>query len=77
MKGEAKASLQAMVASRHDLTKKFQRDAYKMFPSGCTEIPAVTTCNEEIHLFGISYFNRQYNLDSLRVYRVIEIEGRV
>ena len=77
MKGEAKASLQAMVASRHDLTKKFRRDAYKMFPSGCTEIPAITTCNEEIHLFGISYFDRQYILDSLRVYRVIEIEGRV
>ena len=77
MKGEAKATLQDMVANRRDLTCKFSPLAYKMFPSGCTEIPAVTTCNEEIHLFGISYFNQEYLLDHIRSYHVLEMEGRV
>jgi len=77
MKGEAKATLNDMVAHRSDLITKFAPLAYKKFPSGCTEIPAVTTCNEEIRLFGISYFRGQYLLDHLKSYRVIEMQGRV
>jgi hypothetical protein len=77
MKGEAKATLHDMVAHRSDLTSKFTPLAYKMFPSNCTEIPAVTTCNEEIHLFGISHFNDHFLLNHLQSYRVIELEGRV
>jgi hypothetical protein len=77
MKGEAKVTLQDMVAYRRDFTCKFSPSAYKMFPSGCTEIPAVTTSNEEIHLFGISYCNQQYILNHLQSYRVLEMEGRV
>ena len=77
MKGEAKGTLNAMVANRNDLIDKFAQLAYKKFPSGCTEIPAVTTCNEEIHLFGISYFSGQYLLNHPKSYRVIEMQGRV
>ena len=77
MKGQVNAHLQDMVANRNDLTSKFAPLAYKKFPSGCTEIPAVTTCNEEIHLFGISYLNQQYHHKHIETYRVIDIEGRV
>ena len=77
MKGEAKANVQVMAANRKDLTSKFAPLSNMKFPSGCTEIPAVTTCNEEIHLFGISYFNQQYFLDRLKIYRVCAIQDRV
>jgi len=66
-----------MVANRNDLIGKFAQLAYKKLPSGCTEIPAVTTCNEEIHLFDISYFSGQYLLNHPKSYRVIEMQGRV
>jgi hypothetical protein len=77
IKGETKATLHDMVAHRSDLASKFSPFTHKMFPSNCTEIPAVTTCNEEIHLFGISHFNDQFIVNHLQSYRVIELEGRV
>lgn len=77
MKGEAKALLSDMNDHRYDLINKFHSGAYKMFPKGCTEIPAVTTCNEQIRLFGISYFNRRYSLNQIRVYDVSALPGRI
>jgi hypothetical protein len=53
MKGEAKGSLTDMMSS--DLISKFHSTAHKMFPKGCTSLPAVMTCNEQIHLYAISY----------------------
>jgi hypothetical protein len=77
MKGEAKALLNDMNDHRYDLINKFHSEAYKMFPKGCTEIPAVTTCNEQIRLFGISYFNGRYSLNQISVYDVSVLTGRI
>jgi hypothetical protein len=77
MKGEAKALLNDMNDHRFDLISKFHDGAYKMFPNGCTEIPAVTTCNEQIRLFGISHFDRRYSLNPIRVYDVSALTGRI
>lgn len=77
MKGEAKALLQDMVENQNDLISKFHSGAYKMFPKGCMEIPAVTTCNERISLFGISYFNGVYNLAAICDYNVLDLPGRI
>ena len=55
MKGDAKATLADMMASSNELVSKFHATAHKLFPSGCTSLPAVMTCNEQIHLFAISY----------------------
>ena len=77
MKGEAKALLTEMVASRFDLINKFHRSAYKLFPSGCSSIPAVLTCIEQVHLYSISYFNRKYSMVLVKAYYVFEMPGRV
>ena len=77
MKGEAKAVLTEMMASRNDLIKKFHSSAYKLFPSGCSSIPAVLTCNEQIQLFSLSYFHRKYTMGLAKTYNVLEISSRV
>ncbi len=58
MKGESKAILNDMVENERNLITNFH-------DGGCTEIPAVTTCNEKFRLFGISHFNGVYNLDPI------------
>lgn len=77
MKGEAKAFLTDMIASRDDLIKKFHTSAYKLFPIGSSSIPAVLTCNEEIHLYSLSYFNRKYSMCLVKAYYVLNMPGRV
>lgn len=77
MKGEAKAQYGDMVRNQNDLINKLHPTAHKMFPNGCTEIPAVTTCNVVIHLFGISYFNQRYILNPVKQYDVSNLPGRV
>jgi hypothetical protein len=77
MKGKPKAFLNDMIANQNDLISQLYSGAYRMFPKGCTEIPAVTTCNEQIHLFGISHFQGNYVLDPIREYNVLELPGRI
>ena len=57
MKGEAKAGIIDMMASSGDLTKKFHRHAFKLFPRGCNSIPGITTCNESVVLYSISFMH--------------------
>lgn len=77
MKGEAKAFLTDMIVSRDDLIKKFHPSAYKLFPSGCSSIPAVLTCNEQIQLYSLSYFHRKYSMGLVKTYNVGVMPGRV
>eukprot|EP01035_Chromulina_nebulosa_P053733 gene53733-73479_t len=77
MKGEAKTTLSAMVASTNDLVKKFHKTGHKLFPVGCNSIPAVMTCNEAIHLYSISYFNDNFSLTFIKQYNVSLIDYRV
>jgi len=77
MKGEAKALLTEMMACRNDLLKKFHSSAFKLFPSGCSSIPAVLTCNEQIQLFSLSYFHKKYSMGLIKTYNVLEISSRV
>ncbi len=77
MKGQSKALLNDMVENERDLITKFHDGAYKLFPKGCTEIPAVATCNQKFRLFGISHFNGVYNLDPICDYNVLELPGRI
>ncbi len=77
MKGEAKSSLTDMMESYSDLISKFHSTAHKIFPKGCTSLPAVMTCNEQIHLYAISYGRGTYSLTSVKVYNVAEIRGRI
>jgi hypothetical protein len=77
MKGEAKASRADMMVSSNDLIKKFHKLAYKLFPKGCNSIPAVTTCNEEICLYSISYNNNRFYKRCVKQYDVTELRGRV
>ena len=77
MKGEAKANHIDMVAFNDDLTCKFHKTAYKLFPDCCSLIPAVTTCNQSIHLFSIQYFNDVFSKQLVKEYDVRDLDGRV
>ena len=77
MKGEAKSSLADMMETFGELTSKFHPTAYKLFPKGCSSIPAVATCNEQVHLYALSYLNEKYSMTCVRVYNVVDLAGRV
>jgi hypothetical protein len=77
MKGEAKATLTDMMASRHELVSKFHQTAHKLFPASSGSIPAVMTCNELISLYSISYFNKRFIQVLIKQYDVRNINGRV
>lgn len=77
IKGEAKASHADMMASYGDLTRKFHKHAYKLFPKGCNSIPGVTTCNQAVALYSISFFANQFSQQLVKEYDVSELPGRV
>ena len=77
MKGEAKATLFDMMSSAADeLVSKFHTTAYRLFPEGSRSIPAITSCNEAIALYSISYF-QNFISQKIKHYDVTEIKGRV
>lgn len=77
MKGEAKTSLLDMMANADDLTRKFHKHAFKLFPKGCSSIPGVTTCNEAIDLYSITFLNNRFSQNLVKRYNVSELPGRV
>lgn len=77
MKGEAKATITDMMESAGDLTRKFHKHAFKLFPKGCYSIPGVTTCNEAIALYSITFFNNRFSQQLVKQYNVSELPGRV
>ena len=77
MKGEAKSNLEEMMSSVRNLVSNFHPNAHKLFPKGCNSIPAVATCNEQIHMYAISYFNRKFSMARVSVYNVVDLAGRV
>jgi|EP00975_Prorocentrum_lima_P038636 hypothetical protein len=77
MKGEAKASQADMMASSGDLTRKFHKHAFKLFPKGCYSIPGVTTCNEAIAMYSITFFNNRFSQQLVKQYNVSEPRCRV
>jgi len=77
MKGEAKSSLADMMASSGDLTKKFHRHAFKLFPKGCNSIPGVATCNEAVFLYSISYYNQRFTQQLVKQYNASDLRCRV
>jgi hypothetical protein len=77
MKGEAKATQADMGASSGDLTRKFHKHAFKLFPRGCVSIPGVTTCNEAVTLYSITFFNNRFSQQKVKEYDVSDLGGRV
>jgi hypothetical protein len=77
MKGEANASLADMYAISGDLTRKFHKHAFKLFPKGCFSIPGVTTCNEAVTLYSITFFNNRFSQQLVKQYTVSDLTGRV
>ena len=77
MKGEAKASQADMMASCGDLPRKFHKHAFKLFPNGCYSIPGVTSCNEAVSLYSITFFNNRFSQQLVKQYNVSEPHCRV
>jgi hypothetical protein len=50
LKGEAKFSIADLPIAFGELTSKFHRDAYKVFPKGCNSIVAITSCIDRIDM---------------------------
>eukprot|EP00969_Alexandrium_andersonii_P278098 12293339-Alexandrium_andersonii.AAC.1 len=65
------------MASSGDLTRKFHKHAFKLFPKGCYSIPGVTTCNEAIAMYSITFFNNRFSQQLVKQYNVSEPRCRV
>eukprot|EP01036_Dinobryon_divergens_P036809 gene36809-48004_t len=80
MKGEMTAQSIDMIAARVGLLKKFHSSAYKLFPTGCSSIPAVITSIEQVQLLSLSYDvnnRKHYSLSLVKAYNVMEMAPRV
>ncbi len=78
MKGEAKSgSTDIRENAEEELLKKLHPSAHTKFASSCTEIPAVMTNGEAIHLYGISHVNGKYVLTPVREYNITQLSERI
>jgi hypothetical protein len=55
LKVEAKFAVSDLMTAFNELTSKFHRDAYKVFPKGCNTIVGITSCIERIQMNLITY----------------------
>lgn len=79
LKGEAKFSIADLADAFEELTIKFHKDAYKVFPKGCNTIVGITSCIDRIHMNFITYnpVTRSYSAELYRVYNVSDLPDRV
>jgi hypothetical protein len=79
LKGEAKFSIADLPIAFGELTSKFHRDAYKVFPKGCNSIVGITSCIDRIDMNIITYKpeTRGYTATMYRGYEVDEMPDRV
>ena len=79
LKGEAKSETSDFDAASAELIDKFNQDAFKVFPSGCTTIIGVVSAINQIRLFYIHYENKtkQYSTSLFSQYAVDRLQERV
>jgi hypothetical protein len=75
LKGLSKFAVADLQVTFGELTNKFHRDAYKVFPKGCNTIVGITSCIDRIQMNLITYHpeTRGYTAGLYKAYDVSEI----
>jgi hypothetical protein len=55
LRGEVKLVVSDLMVAFEELTSQFHKDAYKVFPAGCSTIVGVASCTDRIHMHLITH----------------------
>jgi hypothetical protein len=79
LRGEVKLGVSDLMVAFEELTSQFHKDAYKVFPTGCSTIVGVASCTDRIHLHLITHDpgTGEYSAQLYRAYDVSGTPGRV
>jgi hypothetical protein len=79
LRGEVKVGVSDLMVAFKELASQFHKDAYKVFPTGCSTIVGVASCTDRIHMHLITHDpgTGGYSSQLHRAYDASGVPGRV